>query len=68
MVEKAIAYLDKVSVESLPILPIGACVLSGIIADLPVIIQVNKIPKTNSPRSETMNQIDAWIDKVEEII
>jgi len=68
MVEKAIAYLDKVSVESLPILPIGACVLSGIIADLPIIIQVNKMPKCNSPVSETMNLIDSWIDKDEDII
>ena len=43
MIEKAVSYLDKVSVEQLPILPVGACVLSGLIADLPIIMQVKRI-------------------------
>lgn len=63
MVEKAISYLDKLSVESLPILPVGACVLSGIIADLPVVIQVNKLNKESKPTSDTIDLIDNWIDK-----
>lgn len=62
MVEKAISYLDKLSVESLPILPVGACVLSGIIADLPVIIQVNKLDDVSKPTSDTIDLIDNWID------
>ena len=61
MVEKAISYLDKVSVESLPVLPVGACVLSGLIADLPVIVQVDKLLAANSPKSDTIDLLENWI-------
>ena len=60
MVEKSISYLDKVSVESLPILPVGACVLSGVIADLPVIVQVGEIPSDYQPHSENVNLDEHW--------
>lgn len=61
MVEKAISYLDKLSVETLPILPAGACVLSGIIADLPVIVQVEKLNDEVAPRSQTIQLTKAWL-------
>lgn len=60
MVEKSISYLDKVSVESLPILPVGACVLSGVIADLPVIIQVEELPRDYQPQSENVDLDEHW--------
>ena len=60
MVEKAISYLDKVSVESLPILPVGACVLSGVIADLPVIVQVGELPSECQPQSENVDLDEHW--------
>lgn len=62
MVEKAISYLDKLSVETLPILPAGACVLSGIIADLPVIVQVEKLNDEVAPQSQTIKLSNAWLD------
>lgn len=63
MVEKAIAYLDKISIESLPILPPGACVLSGIIADLPLILQVDRLKKEEQPESQTIALTASWVDK-----
>ena len=63
MVEKAIAYLDKISIESLPILPAGACVLSGIIADLPLILQVDRLSKEEQPESQTIALTESWVDK-----
>ena len=63
MVEKAIAYLDKISIESLPILPAGACVLSGIIADLPLILQVDPLSKEEQPESQTIALTESWLDK-----
>ena len=63
MVEKAIAYLDKISIESLPILPAGACVLSGIIADLPLILQVDRLSKEEQPESQTIALTESWLDK-----
>lgn len=63
MVEKAIAYLDKISIESLPILPAGACVLSGIIADLPLILQVDRLSEAEQPESQTIALTESWLDK-----
>ena len=63
MVEKAIAYLDKISIESLPILPAGACVLSGIMADLPLILQVDPLSKEEQPESQTIALTKSWLDK-----
>jgi len=63
MVERAIAYLDKISIESLPILPAGACVLSGIIADLPLILQVDRLNEEEQPESQTIALTESWLDK-----
>lgn len=63
MVEKAIAYLDKISIESLPILPAGACVLSGIIADLPLILQVDRLKEEEQPESQTIALTASWVDE-----
>ena len=63
MVERAIAYLDKISIESLPILPAGACVLSGIIADLPLILQVDRLSEKEQPESQTIALTASWVDK-----
>lgn len=62
MIQKAVSYLDKISMESLPILPVGACILSGNIADLPVILQVNELPLKLQPKSQTITLTDVWMD------
>lgn len=62
MIEKAVAYLDKVSLESLPILPVGACILSGLIADLPIVLQVSQLPLSVQPKSQTIKLSDNWVD------
>lgn len=62
MIEKAVAYLDKISLESLPILPVGACVLSGLIADLPIVLQVSQLPLTLQPKSQTIKLSESWVD------
>lgn len=67
MVENAISYLDKLSVETLPILPAGACILSGIIADLPVIIQVDKLNDEIAPKSQTIKLTDVWSDTADSL-
>lgn len=60
-IEKAVAYLDRVSFESLPILPTGACVLSGVSAQIPVILQVAALPPEASPNSRTMSVTQEWL-------
>ncbi len=64
MVNKAISYLDKLSIESLPILPVGACVLSGVIADLPITIQVDELDSKYKPKSDNIPLERVWFDEL----
>lgn len=62
-VEKTISYLDKVSFEYLPILPTGTCILAGLLAQVPVVLDVGTIePKKHAPDNETMKLIKNWKD------
>ena len=62
-VEKTISYLDKLSVEYLSILPTGTCVLAGLLAQVPVIIDIGRIiPKEFEPDNKTINLISSWKD------
>ncbi|MFU9026797.1 ATP-binding protein [Rhodococcus erythropolis] len=60
-VERAVAFLDKVSFDSLPILPTGTCVLSGVSAQVPVVVQVGQVPDSSSPNSRTINLATSWL-------
>ena len=60
-IEKAVAYLDRVSFESLPILPTGACVLAGVSAQVPVVTRISPLPLEAEPNSRTMSVVDEWL-------
>jgi DNA helicase HerA-like ATPase len=60
-IEKAVAYLDRVSFESLPILPTGACVLSGVSAQVPVVVKIAELPVEAAPNSRTMSLTTEWM-------
>ncbi|MBN2647349.1 MAG: ATP-binding protein [Thiotrichales bacterium] len=60
-VEKTISYLDKVSFESLPIIPTGSCIFAGLAAQVPVMIDIGKIKDGFEPRSTTIKLTDHWI-------
>jgi DNA helicase HerA-like ATPase len=60
-IEKAVAYLDRVSFESLPILPTGACVLSGVSAQVPVVVKIAELPPEAEPNSQTMTIASEWL-------
>lgn len=59
-INNTISYLDKVSVESLPILSTGVCVLAGQLAEMPIVVQIDRIEEENKPYNETLNLIKAW--------
>jgi uncharacterized protein len=61
-IEKAVAYLDAVSFESLPILATGSCVMAGVSTQVPVIVQVSEIPEAYAPNNRTMSLVDTWRD------
>ncbi|MBP2266273.1 DNA helicase HerA-like ATPase [Pseudarthrobacter sp. PvP004] len=60
-VEKAVAYLDRVSFESLPILPRGACVLAGVSTQVPVVVKIAELPAATAPNSRTMAVASDWL-------
>lgn len=59
-VNNTISYLDKVSVESLPILSTGVCVLAGQLAEMPIVVQIDRIEAKYKPKNETIDLIKAW--------
>jgi DNA helicase HerA-like ATPase len=67
MVEKTISFLDKVSTEALPILPTGVCVLSGLLAQIPIIVKIDEIEKPHEPHNKTVNLLKSWTDSQDEL-
>jgi len=65
-IEKAVAYLDRVSFESLPILPTGTCVLSGVSAQVPVVVRIGELPPESAPNSRTMSVTAEWLTAIVE--
>jgi len=59
-VNNTISYLDKVSIESLPILPTGVCVIAGQLAEMPLVVHINKIEHKFRPYNETINIEALW--------
>lgn len=60
-IEKTISYLDKLSVESLSILPTGTCIVAGLLAQIPVVVDIGKIePAEYEPDNKTPKLIENW--------
>lgn len=59
-IRNTISYLDKVSVESLPILTTGTCILAGQLVGMPVVVNVDRITEGYQPDNTTINVINAW--------
>jgi uncharacterized protein len=59
-VEKTVSYLDKVSFEYLPILPTGSCILAGLLAQVPVVVDIGEIEEKYEPQNKTMTLIRYW--------
>lgn len=59
-VEKTIAYLDRLSFESIPVLSVGSCFVAGLASDIPVKVDIDLLPTAKQPRSETIDFNKAW--------
>ncbi len=57
---KSISFLDKVSYDSLSILPAGACVFTGTATESPIIVRIPILDKQLQPNSETVNLEKMW--------
>lgn len=61
-VERSVSYLDAVSFDSLPILPTGTCILSGVSSQVPLVVGVGALPEAYAPNSQTLVLSDSWGD------
>lgn len=64
MVSQSISYLDKVSYEMLPIMPTGACVLAGLVTQMPIVMQITPLASAEAPTSETIDLNALWQPKI----
>lgn len=59
-IEKTVAYLDKLSFQSIPILSVGSCFVAGLALDVPIKVDIDLLPLNKQPRSETIDLEVAW--------
>lgn len=50
----AVSYIDKVSEGSIPTLPTGTCIFSGVAGQMPLKLRINPLPDAQQPRSATL--------------
>lgn len=50
----AVSYIDKITEESIPTLPVGTCVFSGVATPMPLKIKINELPEDQKPDSKTL--------------
>lgn len=60
-VEKSISYLDKISFESLPILPTGTCIIAGQCIQVPIMVDITGIDEEFEPNNKTILLVANWI-------
>ena len=50
----SVSYIDKLTLESIPTLPVGTCIFNGISTQMPILISVEKLGFDKAPNSETV--------------
>lgn len=64
----AVSYIDKVTEESIPTLPVGTCVFSGIATPMPLKIKIDELPDDEKPASKTLKFSDITSENGESTI
>ncbi len=61
-ISKTVAYLDKLSFQTIPILPVGTCFIAGLASDIPVKVDIKLLERDQQPESETIDLEALWKD------
>lgn len=61
-IHKTVAYLDKLSFESIPILSTWSCFFAWLATNLPVKVNIKELDKINKPDSWTVTLENIWKD------
>ncbi|QHJ72344.1 DUF87 domain-containing protein [Planococcus halotolerans] len=60
LLDRTMSSLDSVSKDSIPNLAPGQVILTGVSFELPVIVQIDQLDKTNAPDSANIPLLDIW--------
>ncbi|MEB3244497.1 MAG: ATP-binding protein [Vampirovibrionales bacterium] len=52
MISKAVSYIDKVTEDSIPKLPTGTCILSGVTTQFPLKLKIDELHDNHKPQSK----------------
>lgn len=64
-VEKAVAYLDKLSFQTISILSVGSCFIAGLASDIPVKVDIDLLPVASRPMSGTVDLEESWTPTIQ---
>ncbi len=59
-IEKTVAYLDRLSFESIPILSVGSCFFAGLASNIPIKVSIKLLKEKYRPKSETITLGNIW--------
>lgn len=54
MISAVVSYIDKVTEQSIPVLPTGTCIFSGVSCPMPLKLLIDELPDDNQPKSKTI--------------
>lgn len=57
-ISKAVSYIDRITEESIPTLPTGICIFSGISTQIPLKLKINELATEDQPNSNTFRFFD----------
>jgi hypothetical protein len=52
-IASAVSYIDKLAEESIPTLPTGSCIFSGVASGMPIRLSIKPLPRNERPQSAT---------------
>ncbi len=53
-ISSAVSYIDRITEESIPTLPTGTCIFSGVACQMPLKINVKELAHISKPKSHTL--------------
>lgn len=65
-IASAVSYIDKLTEESIPTLPTGTCIVSGVVTTMPLKVNVRHLGVATQPRSATRKYDDIVPEVYEE--
>lgn len=54
-ISNAVSYIDKLTEESIPTLPTGICIFSGMASSIPLKLGIKPLPENQRPKSKTLS-------------